>query len=282
MRGTNADARNTECIKHIALYVRKKSSTPEGWMVEMKTMISKSTVGRQYWVSFLKKMRAKREGEFNAGKEASEDITYEDIRHFMELVLEDDSESEGMMSTGRMHSLQTSGGDHEEEDWFRAIDHMQRQQQRQQDEYENQHQQQTNLYHAQVQKDQDKQYKDTTKMSVYMPSPNAILINGKPIWQMCSCCGMHHPDPTNDICCQRNLQGDGTPVVKWNQWNGWNLEYLATLQAYQVEATLKKMATIGEAKAIPAAKIEEAREQIRLIRINSPPGKYRRGGSRRK
>jgi hypothetical protein len=271
MKGRTAAARDSEVTHHMALYVKKKGSTPEGWLVEMEGMTSKSAIGKQYWISFVKKQRAKREGEFNAGRSSVGDATWVNIRHFMELVLEDDKAAEGITSHGRMHAIRTSEGSQDDE-WHQAIeqiDHMQRQHQEELDRQEERHQQQTNMYHTQVRKEQDKYQRVNTK---------GVGKNGLDIWSMCDCCCMYHIEPRNESCCQRSVKEDGAPVAKWAQWNGWNLEYLATLQQNQVDSTFRKMAHITQDKAIDPGKVADAKNQIKQIKTNSPSGKYRGGG----
>jgi hypothetical protein len=75
---------------------------------------------------------------------------------------------------------------------------------------------------------------------------------------------------------QRLLDADKTPCTRWARFNGWNLEHLASLQPYVVTAIMKKMHTAGD-KAMPAELLDVAVEEIRQIRINSPPGTYRGG-----
>jgi hypothetical protein len=149
MHGTTAAARDAEGLRHIALFVRKKESTPEGWCQEASTMTSKTQVGKQFWVSFTERRRAQRETQINAGVPVRP-VTYVDIKNFMGLVKEKDQDIEGITRTSRSHSLRAGKGDQEDEEWLRAIDQMQRQQQQQQDDYEQQQRQQTDMFYAQL------------------------------------------------------------------------------------------------------------------------------------
>jgi ferredoxin-thioredoxin reductase catalytic subunit len=69
----------------------------------------------------------------------------------------------------------------------------------------------------------------------------------------------------------------GNPTGRWAKYGGWNLELLASMRPEVAGGILRRMSLIGD-KAIPAHMMEEAKEEIRQIRIAAPPGVYRANG----
>jgi hypothetical protein len=122
-----AGARYRGAMSFIALYVKKAGNTAEGCVSEMDTMVNKTSVGKLYWLAYMKATRARRQSELTIGKVTQP--TYAIIRHLLGLVKEEKLEIEGLTkSTGRMHSLQTSGrGGEVDREWQEAMDQLQRQ-----------------------------------------------------------------------------------------------------------------------------------------------------------
>jgi hypothetical protein len=305
IEGKRAKERKKEVLHIISVWVKKRGHTPEGLLNELEAISSRTTIGNEWYIAFAQKLARQRETCMMTGVGNSKPVTYEDIRWQIGLLGEDEIlkqnlqdnkakenalalvKPQPMKQNNSRYISSTAANFDDEQDW-REASRRAEQDYRAADRHMNV---ENNIRHQQEEVNRQYDMLDQARintayaspstggqgMDKYKPPADRWQSKDKSAWLKCDGCDMIHPGPTGiSTCCQRELGEDGQPKMnsRWAKWNGWNLEYMASLPQFVIPKTMNRMKEIGN-KGIPSNLVDHAMEEVRKLREKAGPGKYR-------